>query len=351
MKHKKFLIIAGCLLLLVLLAITAIKIFEFQTSASHDQKPTYSIQRIHHTDDLVESGKIVANDTRLLHNPTGRIDQVNVRDGDHVAKDAVLLTVYDQTVQDQVNEAQNALDKAKQGLNRAITANNKVIDQFNKSTDATERETLQETINKNKDDISDQTRDLQAQQTQLTTLKNKVYQNLLAPFSGILTIVNDEKTGDPVITINSDERHVQAKVTEYDYTKLANEHPAKITAIATDKSQTSVVRDLSQVSDTTDKQNVATYPFRVPVDGRFMYGQSVKVALPQDEIKLSAKAVVTRDKQLFVWQVDGANKAHLQPVNGTKKNGVFVLTTGIKSGARIVTNPDKSLKDGMRVVK
>ncbi|RND81020.1 hypothetical protein FAM22280_02732 [Lacticaseibacillus paracasei] len=29
MKHKKALIIAGCLLLLVLLAITAIKIFEF----------------------------------------------------------------------------------------------------------------------------------------------------------------------------------------------------------------------------------------------------------------------------------------------------------------------------------
>ena len=351
MKQKNKLIIAGSFILLVLLTIIVVKVVGDKAKSSRDQRPAYTIQRVHHTDDLVESGKVVANDTRQLQNPSGQVTQVNVKDGDHVDKDAVLLTTFDQTVQDQVNDAQTALDKAQLELSRTITANNKVITQYNAATESADRETLQETINKNDDNITDQKNDLQKQQTKLATLKTKIYKNLLAPFSGVLTMIKDDKTGDPVITINSNERHVQAKVTEFDYAKVTNEKAVTVTAVATDKSQKSTVNDLSQVPDNTDKQNVAEYSFTVPVDDRFMYGQSVKVAIPQNEIKLPAQSIVVRDKQFFVWQVDTLNKVHLQLVNGTKKNGVYILTSGIKPGARIVTNPDKALKNGMKVVK
>ncbi|MCU6431948.1 hypothetical protein [Lacticaseibacillus paracasei] len=93
MKQKKTLIIAGSLVLVVLLVITIVKILGFKTSASREQQTTYVIQRLQHADDLAESGKVLANETRQLHNPSGRIDQVNVKDGDHVDKNAVLLKV------------------------------------------------------------------------------------------------------------------------------------------------------------------------------------------------------------------------------------------------------------------
>lgn len=171
--------------------------------------------------------------------------------------------------------------------------------------------------------------DLQDQQNSLATLQKTQTTILQAPYDGVAT-VDYALDGTPQITIVTNDLQVRGEVTEYDYAKLKVNQPVKIKALANGKQQTAAIDYLANNPAPDSRKNMSKYEFTVPVDNRFMNGQTVNIQIPQDDLRLPLSAV--RHGQVFVYR-QGTQAYHvLKDINLQVDAGEFVAIMG-KSGS------------------
>lgn len=66
-------------------------------------------------------------------------------------------------------------------------------------------------------------------------------------------------------------------------------------------------------------------------------------------IALPPAAIVTRDRQSFVFRVEGNIVRRITIVTGERIGGLIVVSEGLQSGDKVVLNPPAKLNDGMQV--
>ena len=92
----------------------------------------------------------------------------------------------------------------------------------------------------------------------------------------------------------------------------------------------------------------ASYRFQVKPAKDLQYGYTVQITLPINELRIPEKSLVKDGEKRFVHLVK-AGKAHKQEIKVTEKNGLFIVTEGLKAEDEIITEPDDQLKDGQEV--
>ncbi|HIW69799.1 MAG TPA: biotin/lipoyl-binding protein [Candidatus Limosilactobacillus merdipullorum] len=332
------------LLLLVIVIIVASAMVIHVRGQRRAQQPHYRTTNAVAQGNFSVNGKIQPTQTQVLTLPDGRVNQLNVKNGDHVSRGQALLTVTNQESQDDALQIQGDVQKGQQDLQAQQQTINQLQQQMAKMSSSDDGYAdLQAQLSQAQSAYRDAQAGLTVSQNRLQAANSRANQTLTAPYDGYVTVDNS-KSGVPVVTIYSDTLEFQGRVSEYDYNKLHQGTTLRVTALATKHSQKSPVTFLSRIPVKSSGNNTQ-YELSANVDSHdFMDGQTAKAVLEQDEVRIPKSAV--HAKHVFVK--DG-QRVHRTKVSGHAENSFFIVTDGIDEGDQVVTNSDRHLKNGMRI--
>lgn len=293
-------------LLIVALLIFGIQRFNADRAA---QKPHFTTMRVATQPSFNLTGKIEPVQTQTLTVPSGKLQSLSVKDGDHVAQGQAILTMHNDNLQNNLAELQGQLNSGQD----SSTA-------------------------------PDQQPSTAPVQQQLNNLSGQVNQTVVAPYSGYVSI-DQSKQNQPVVTLYSDNLQFTGQVSEYDYDKLHQSTDLWVKALATNRTAKTQVSYLATIPSKNSGNNTR-YKVTANINAeQFMAGQTAKAAVKQDGILIPKRAV--RHGHVFVVDDDG--HVRKTQVSGHAVNNSYVVTDGVMAGDRIVTNPTSKLKNHAKV--
>ncbi|WP_232699852.1 efflux RND transporter periplasmic adaptor subunit [Brevibacillus daliensis] len=356
--------------------------------------------------DLMASGKIVPDqEVQVVSKISGRVLDVNVKEGDKVEKGTVLVTLENDELVIQVHQAEAGIAASQAKLNdtkagarkQDLDRLNSALEQAKASWDVAQKsydrmKTLYDTGALTQADLekaslaleqaksgyeqtksqldlakagatsnsiaalqADVTRQKAALDLARTTLSNSA---IVAPINGEIAVRNIEPgemavAGAPLLTIvKMDNVMVQASVPQASINQIKKGQKVQV-IINKDKEMEGIVEFISPISD----KDSTTFPVKVIVknDGTLRAGMIAEVIFSSDEsrksvgLEIPKTAVVEKDGKKYVYKVNG-HIVHMTPVEVTDKNADWVYaTSGIIASDQIVVEPGADLQDGAQV--
>ncbi|MGN1279368.1 MAG: RND transporter MFP subunit, partial [Limosilactobacillus sp.] len=107
-----------------------------------DDRPKYHTMRVTSQADFALTGKVEPTQAQVLSLPAGKMQDLNVKNGDHVTQGETILTTHDQDSQDSATELQGDLTKSQQQVKSQQQTINSLQQQLN-SADADGQADLQ----------------------------------------------------------------------------------------------------------------------------------------------------------------------------------------------------------------
>lgn len=344
MKKKNVIIGSSVLLCLVILLGAVYILKKQQSSAARTKTEKYSLYRVTKAADLALSGSVQAQKSQLLTNPQGKVQVVSVKNGDSVTEGQQLLTTHDSDEQETVTSLQEQANKAKRAVTQAQQEANLIKSQLQKLTAEDEGYSdLQKQQTEAQNTLADAQADQTETQNKLQRANTKVDNVLTAPYAGIVQL-DYSKTGEAEITLVSHDLNVSGEVSEYDYDKIKVGQNINVTATATGQKANVTISYLAKVPAADSKANNAKYQFEAPLNAKFLDGQTVKIAVPTSQVRVPKESVISG--QIYLVHNKRVTK---QKVDGHIQNGYYIVNSGVKTGQRIVVNPDSTLKQGERI--
>ena len=306
--------------------------------------PTYQVATVKQSTFTV-AGKVVPVAQQQLTIPEGKVQQLNVANGDTVTAGQVLLTTFLDKSMD-LAEQQATLDKG----NRVATSAQNTINQLTQQlqqlpADDPTRADLDSQLRDAKSNLADAQADVQTSQQVLQRGQNSQYGQVTAPYDGRISVSYDQ-SGKVQLAITGSGLQATGLVSEYDYDKVKDHRDVAIKALATKHEAKTTLNFLSTNPAKESSKNMARYAFTTEnLDAtQFMNGQSLTITVPQDGIRVPMAAVKHGHVYRYV-----AGKARKTPVTTEKRDGYLVVTAGLQAKERIIMNPDNKLKDAAQV--
>lgn len=340
-RRRRWIGIGGLIVIIILVLVS----IRHASEEKATEKNEYNILRVTEQSDFNLTGKIEPVQTQTLTLPSGNLQNLNVKNGDHVAQGEALLTMHNDSTQDSVTELQGDLSKSQRTMNAQQQTINNLRQQLNGMGQGDEGyNDLRNQLTEAQNAYADAQASVAATQQQLSTASSKVNQTLTAPFAGYVT-VDQSKQNAPVITLYSDTLQFVGQISEYDYSKLHQSADLKVKSLATNRTANTQVSYLSTIP-TKNSGNNTKYEVTANVSAnKFMAGQTAKASIKQDGVQIPKSAV--RHGKVFV--VDSDNRVRETDVSGRAVNSSYIVTDGVDAGDRIVTNPNSKLKNNAKV--
>lgn len=336
-RRRRWLML-GSAILIVVIVIVAVR----GMNNKEADRPKYRTMRVTSQADFALTGKVEPTQTQVLSLPAGKLQDLNVKNGDHVTQGETILTMHDQDSQDSAVELQGDLTKSQQQVRSQQQTINSLQQQLN-GADPNEQGDLQSQLTEARNAYADAQASVSATQNRLNNTNSKVNQALTAPYAGYVT-VDQSKQGAPVVTLYSDSLQFTGQVSEYDYAKLHNGTNLHVKALATNRTETTPVTYLAKVP-TRNSGNNSKYEVTANLNAdKFMAGQTAKAFIAQVGVRIPKSAV--QHGRVFVVE-DG--RARAVNVSGHTVNNYYVVTDGVDAGDRIVTDPGQYLKNNTRI--
>ncbi|MGG0256577.1 efflux RND transporter periplasmic adaptor subunit [Bacillus toyonensis] len=365
MKNKNKVIITS----IVAIGIVAGSYFTFAGGGS-EVVPKYSgytvtEKQIENTQKFV--GEVIPNGIESIpFDPTKGTYELAVKKGDEVKKDQLLFKYNDpvakqgvakaemqkKIAQKEVNSYQKQVDLAKQQLQKDKNAG--LPGEALKGLE-TQIQQLESQLEMKQIDVEQSDEMIKESKEKLNTL------SVMSPTDGVIDdiVTNiDEKTGRNGITLrHAGPSKVIGQLSEYDLAsvKVGQELTISSKSIA-GKTWTGKVTEISSAPLKGGNENnaVSHYPFTVTLDnseglqnGFHVYvtsksGEATGTIVPKSSI------VKKGDKNVVFVVKDG--KAKEQAVTVEFETDSEAKVSGVKKGEKIISKPEKELKDGMEVV-
>lgn len=392
-KQQIRLSIGGGIAAVVLLAVAAFVATRPKEPVA--EKSGYEVITVDPAAPLIFKGSVKAEKTQNFYydQSLGKITGISVADGQIVNPQSVLLTYENATVQEQADEqnqslarANLAVQNAQQSYDNAVAKQNQLTNQYNDAVNKANAqegtsmegqakkaeltataEGLKQSLEAQKDGVLQARQALEAANLDLSTtnesiekIKSKVSSNITAGMDGI-AYINEKGKSDPstpVVTVVSPGTVIEASVSEYDYQRVKAEQKVTIkptngdlqiegTITQVDKLPTAAAPVAAGAGQSSTAES-ANYRFVVKPASDLQYGYTVQITLPLTELRIPPKSAVKEGDSQFVYLYkDG--KVHKQGVKVTEKNGVLIVSEGLKEKDKIISEPDDKLKDGQEV--
>ncbi|EOL44563.1 efflux RND transporter periplasmic adaptor subunit [Enterococcus caccae] len=348
MKNKKRWMIIGSISIVIL----SVAIF-FLTNKKKVEK-VYSSYTVTPTEDLHFSGTVKAKKVQnVFYDATqGEITSLAVQNGADVKAGDTLVNYSSKADQLALNEKTavqsqyttnianltKELQEKKYAYNQAVNAS----DDAKKQAAETAINTIETSITQYQDQLTDVN-------AQIASLNSKKESAIVAEFDGKIVVdeVAKKDATKPVVTVHSNDNIIEFAATEYDIEKIGLDQEVNISLMNQEKKIPGKVTYKSAIPKQEEKLS-ASYTGEVTPNETIPLGYSVKISIPQNEIKLPADTVVMKDQNSYVY-IYKNGKANKQKVSVEK---VDQDTYRLKEGA---VNKDKllrkssSLKDKMDV--
>lgn len=382
--------------LAVLLFIGAFVYSRMKTNTVEENK--YQTILLKKSDPLTFNGIVQANHTQdyYFDQTLGKISEINVQDGQEIGEGTMLLSYTNTEYQEQADEQSTNLDKLylavsnanemlaiaqdkqakeQQKLNEAITNYNNTDENSEEGAAKKEQYKQEKTqYESSLDAASDavvQARqaldsanvELSAANQSVNTIRGKVSSTISSATKGI-AYINEKGKNDPsvpVVKVVSNEVMIEAKVSEYDYPQVHQDAAVTIKPITTNQEIGGTITHVNKLPDQASEasaaagasgaattSSVSNYTFMVKPTEDLQYGYNVQVVLPMNEIRLPKKAVLETGDTHYVFAYR-KGKVREVTIQTEDKGDYLILKDGLKDGDRIISNPDKELKDGQEL--
>lgn len=176
----------------------------------------------------------------------------------------------------------------------------------------------------------------------LMTTYDGSYHNVYAPYNGSVVVKDSE--GNANIEIYSDQLLLSASVSEYDYSKVQVGQSVQVASIANGYEQTTQISSLAKDPQVSSLSTTAKYALSANLDRGFIDGQSVKITVLSSQFKIPTGSV----KKNTVYLLKNG-RAIKRRIKADKESSYYLVTSGLKTGDRLILNPDKRLKNGCKV--
>lgn len=382
-------IVGGILLLALLIGVV---VFKNRPQEKVEVDSGYQVTTVEKAAPLLFKGSVKAEKTKEFYydQSLGSITNIGVTNAQEISEETVLLSYENSSVQEQADEqdqslaranlavqnAQESLDLAYEKQNEAVKAYNEAVDKANAQEATTEEgkmkkqellaqvDSLEASVDGQKEMVLQAQQALESANLDLTSanemtekIRGKVTHTITAGMKGIAYINEKGKTDPsvPVVTIVSPSTVIEATVSEYDYDRLQAEQKVTIQPTNGDPKIDGTITQVDKLPETASQGTEgaasvtsASYRFQVKPAKDLQYGYTVQITLPLNELRIPEKSLVQEGEERFVYLVK-AGKAYKQAVKVTEKNGLFIVTEGLKAEDEIITEPDDQLKDGQEV--
>ncbi|MGX7124924.1 efflux RND transporter periplasmic adaptor subunit [Enterococcus viikkiensis] len=402
MKKRKFTkkqrirwsIIAGVLVLALFIGAfvySQVKVTKNEASSG------YQTVVLKKSDPLTFNGMVQATHTQdyYFDQTLGKISDINVQDGQEVASGTVLLSYTNNDYQEQADEQSTNLDKLylavsnaqemlaiaqdkqakeQQKLNTATTNYNNT--NADSEEGAAKKEQYQQEKTQSESSVDAATDavvqarqalesanvELSSANQSVNTIRGKVSSTVTSATAGI-AYINEKGKNDPsvpVVKVVSNDVTIEAKASEYDYPQVHQDAAVTIKPITTNQEIGGTITHISKLPDQASEaggqagvassaaSSVSNYSFIVKPAENLQYGYNVQVVLPLNEIRLPKKAVRKTGETQYVFAYR-KGKVEEVTVQAENQGAYFLLKNGLKEGDKIISNPDKSLRDGQEV--
>lgn len=386
-------ILAGVLALV--LFIGAFVYSQTKNSTVKDNK--YKAVTLKKSDPLTFNGIVEATHTQdyYFDQTLGKISEINVQDGQEVEQGATLLSYTNTEYQEQADEQSTNLDKLYLAVSNAqeslAIAQDKQAKEQQKLNDATSNynntnENSEEGAAKKEQYKQEMTQyessvdaaadavvqarqalesanvELNSASQSVTKMQGKVSSTVASATKGT-AYINEKGKNDPsvpVVKVVSNEVTIEAKASEYDYPQVHQDASVTIKPITTNQEIAGTITHVNKLPDQAEvtsqagtaggssTSSVSNYSFIVKPTEELQYGYNVQVVLPLNEIRLPKKAVKKTGDTKYVFAYRNG-KVHEVTIQAEDKGDYFILKDGLKDGDRIISNPDKSLRDGQEL--
>ncbi|WP_106450552.1 efflux RND transporter periplasmic adaptor subunit [Trichococcus alkaliphilus] len=378
-----------------IVAISAIGV-AFYFDQKQQQEPavaSYDAVTIKNADDLIFNGSVAAQNVEEFYfdQTKGEVSDILVTNNQEISAETVVLVYQNETVQDQITEQQQTLDKLTLAVNNAQenldntyakkqNIQNSLNEAFNTFNNADEDSMEGQTIRQEEQAKMDQYKEAiysqeevisQAQQAldsanldlststqNMELAQNKITTNVAATTDGTAIVEPKGKTNAsvPVIRILGKDTIIKALVSEYDYRYLTKDQAVEIQLLNSNKKIAGTITEISPLPESaatdgtaTAQSNLANYSFEVKPSENLQYGYSCQINVPVNELRIPEKAILNEDGKQYAF-VYSKGTVKKQAILAENREGVFVVTEGLKEKDRIISNPSQDLKDGQEVM-
>ncbi|EJO5346161.1 efflux RND transporter periplasmic adaptor subunit [Clostridium botulinum] len=347
---KKTKIITGVILVIVLLL--ALVIFNTKKNNNISVK-TVKVTKGNIESYLSTTGSVISKNRKEYFGVQGKVKKVNVKVGDKVKKGQTLIN-FD------MPELENARERAQLQYENAILQKDELISQKN-STEGKMNPISSEKIKQAENSV-------RLAELEIEDANNKINENggsIVADTNGIVTEVNVQDGGvsagtEPLIVVqNVDDLKVSISLGKYDSSKVKKDMKAfiksdgkkyegKVDFIAPTAKK---VTKAAGVNDTSldceiylSKNNVKDLKIGFDVDVDILLGESKNIfKIPLESIKTD------KYNKTYVYVIK-EGKAKQKPVQlGIQSDMEAEIISGLKSGEKVILNPNDSIKNGISV--
>lgn len=393
-------IIVGCTIFAILIIVLVVALKQKNSDEKIEKK--YQVETVKLAEPLVFNGTVSASKTErfALDQSKGTLTGILVTNGQEIKANTPLLSYQNDTMQQQVDQEEQQVDKlslavttAQQNLDSAyakkqkLEENKKSAASANAQTKATTSTDTTGTDSNNvvatqnvtspyddaieaQDEVIRQDQQaLDAAKLDLTTMnqaieadKAKVTVNVSATFDGIALVNENGKTESttPIVQIVSKDTIIDGQVSEYDYAQVVKDKKVTILAANSDQEVGGTITEVSKLPDNNNASNsglnggtsqsasMTDYSFKVKSGQAMQYGYNCQITLPINELRIKRKSLLTDKIGQYVFVFD-KGKVRKTRITAEKKNGLYVVTDGLKVNQKIISNPDKDLKDNKKV--
>ena len=300
-------------------------------------------------------------DVEIRPKTSGFLTQINVKEGQTVSAGQVLFVIDNETYQAQVRQAQAAVNTAQQQVNTAqLTAENAKQLHANKVIGDYELQTSQNTYESAKAQLA------QAQAALASAREQLSFCFVKSPASGVVGTLPFKKgalvSGSNVLTTvsNISSMEVYFSVTEKDAMTLSANGLESLPAVKLQLADGSIyahegkVIKMSGVIDqaTGTVQLIATF---TNPEKLLKSGGSGTIIIPRQAtsaIVIPQSCVSEVQNKKFVYLLGKDNKVIYTEIKVDPQNdgNNFIVTEGLKTGDKYVTNGITKLNDGMEIV-
>lgn len=303
-------------------------------------------------------GTVIASDrSPIASRMMGYVREINVREGETVKKDEVLLTIDQSDVTSQIRQAEAALAKARSGLANARSNYERFKRLYEQNAVPKQQfEQMRTAYEVAQGDFNAAQAAVEQAQSQVS------YAQIRAPFPGTIVqrMVDPGQLATPgqplLMLMGSGDREIQVEVDDQAFAKLDEGDHIEVGYRRTDGTAASFEAEVLRLVGAADPiTRTHTVKLSVPADVPLSPGNYVTVNVVLDQkpaVTVPKSALHDRAGMQGVFVLDDEDRARFRLVRtGQQRGDEVVVLAGLRDGDRVIVRAADHLSNGVKVTR
>lgn len=377
MKKKKI-VMMGITFTILLVAVVALALVQRKNKTLATQKIVSHYEVVENTGAVFKGTSIISDEQSIFVDNTLKVETLHIADKQEVKKDDLIITYFNEAIQDQIDSLELQYDSTNNKFNREygnksqtsedITKKEKSIDEKNNKintldeiTQIDEITSLQQEIAVEKQELDVLGANLQAEETTVTTLndtlkelndqieslKTKLRKEVKADIDGIAYINKEGLTNPSVqyITIVSKEPLVKGSANEYEVLNLSVGQEMQLKVLSTGETIKGTVTSIDDLPTMSADKAAVAYNFNIKPENNIRIGFSVEIKENINTLEIPKDYVGTEEDKLIVAKVTDNGLEKVEVTGNLDSDYYLISSDVIKPGDKLSINPLDELKE------